>query len=71
MRTGETGHLRTGRCPGPRILFLLAQEKYAKEGRPAKISPSGPVCSVGCAEFWELAPLRQPKILNAPPWSQP
>jgi hypothetical protein len=33
--------------------------------------PCGPVCSGGCAEFWELALLRQPKILNALPRSQP
>jgi hypothetical protein len=54
-------------CPGTRILFLHAQEKYPKEGAPTKISPCGPVCSVGFAKFWELASLRQPKILDAPP----
>ena len=61
----------TGRCPKPQLPFLTAKKGNPKKATPTNLSPSGPVCSGRHAEFWELALLRQPKILNASLRSQP
>jgi hypothetical protein len=77
LDTNMAGHgskelfFHMGRRPNPELPFLPPKKGNPKKGAPTKIPPFGPVCSVGCAKFWELASLRQPKILNAPPRSQP
>ncbi len=61
-----------GAMPRTPDTFLARLKKsIQKNGAPTKISPSGPFCSVGLAEFGKLASLRQSQILNARPWSRP